>query len=397
VRVALTAAVVTRVAVFALAVQHSSRFWTKDSFEYDALARHFDRPLALSLLRPPGYPAFLRVVYSVTGRSATHAIVVELVISVATVIGTYVLARRLLGRPAAAVAAFALAIDPVSIAMSSNLTTETLFAGLWVLGALLWVASLETRAWLAALAGLVFGLSALVRPIAEYLPVLLVPLTLALARAHRVGAAALLLVAFAIPTGLWIARNHHDTGVATLSTVGAHNLLDYRAAGALALDTHRSRVDVARRLDAEIHRSGNPARDAQAESSLAWHTLEHHPKGASVMTVEGLGRVLFGPGRAELARLVVGSTTGPLLLVAVEAGILFTMLLVAAVGVVLLARAGRWIPLAATLTFVAYDVVLSAGPEGDARLRMPAAPFLAVLVGAGAVRVVNSRARTSAA
>jgi len=83
--------------------------------------------------------------------------------------------------------------------------------------------------------------------------------------------------------------------------------------------------------------------------------------------------------------------------VLVEAAILFATLLLAAAGVVVLARARDWLPLAATLTFVVYDVVLSAGPEGDARLRMPTAPFLAVLAGAGAARVVSSRVRTSAA
>jgi len=352
-------------------------------------------PLGLSLLRPPGYPAYLAAVYGVAGHSITAAIVVEVVLGVATVAGVYLLAARLLGPTAALVAALALALDPVSIAMTNNLTTETLFAALWVAAALCWV---RLTSWSLALAGLLLGVSVLVRPIAEYLPVLLVPLTLALTR--RVVLTALLLVAFAIPVGLWMARNHHETGVAIVSTIGAHNLLDYRAADAVAIEDGGSRADAARRLDAQVPQRSNPARAAQAESSLAWHTLLHHPKGAVLTTLKGLGRVLFGPGRAELSRLVTGRTSGPRLLVAVEALLLGCLLALAAVGAAVLVRRRAWLALAATVSFAAYDVALSAGAEGNARLRMPAAPFLAVLAGAGAValaRRVSSRVDTSTA
>jgi 4-amino-4-deoxy-L-arabinose transferase-like glycosyltransferase len=390
---ALAVALATRLAVFAVAVSDPSRFVTKDSHQYDALARHFGaayvhaHPLALSLLRPPGYPAFLAGVYGIFGHSVTAAIVVEIVIGVATVYGVYALADRLCGETAAYVAALALALDPVSVAMTSNLTTETLFAALWVAAALCWIRL--TPPWIVA-AGLLVGLSVLVRPIAEYLPVLLVPLTFFLTR--RVVLPVLLLVAFAVPVGLWVARNHHETGVAIVSTIGAHNLLDYRAADALAIDEGGSRADAARRLDARVRHRSNPARAAQAESSLAWHTLFDHPRGIALTTVEGLGRVLLGPGRAELGRL----TTGSRVLVAVEVFLLGCLLVLAAGGVVLLARGRAWLALAATLTFAVYDIVLSAGAEGNARLRMPASPFLAVLAGATVSSLVaRSVARSS--
>jgi hypothetical protein len=374
---ALAVATATRVTVFGLAVRHHGRFETPDSFEYETLARHFDRAylhgdfLALSLRRPPGYPALVAAL----GTNVTATIVVELVLSVATVAGVWLLARQLAGETAAAVAAFALALDPISIVMASNLTTETLFAALWVGATLLWI---RGTTWSVAGAGFVFGLSVLVRPIAQWLWVLLVPLTLVL---WRPRAAVACLVAFAVPVALWVERNHHETGVVTVSTISATNLLDYRAAGALAIDEHLSLADAQRRLEARIRPDANPAREAQQRSSLAWHTLAHHPVAAVRTTVEGLGRVLFGPGRAELSRLVLGRNSTPRALVAVEALILFTTLALAAVGVVVLARARDWLALAATLTFAAYDIVLSAGAEGDARLRMPAAPFLAVLAG----------------
>jgi 4-amino-4-deoxy-L-arabinose transferase-like glycosyltransferase len=396
----------TRIAVFLVADSHPSRFLSPDAVQYDRLARHFldayvharrGSLFDLSLLRTPGYPAFLAVVYALTGRVYAHAIVVEVVLGVATVVLTYFLAERLVGRSAAAVAAFVLAVDPVSIALSSQLTTEVVFTTLWVAAALMWARGLQTGSapWAGA-AGLVLGVSALVRPIAVYLPILLVPLTLLTARAssgRRVLASCAVVVAFSVPVGLWLARNAAETGVATISTVESANLLSYRAADALAIDTGISRDQANVELDSEVAArttpGENPARISRAQDSVAFHTLAHHPGGAAVSTIEGFGRVLFGPGRAELLRVVRGYDsprgTADDALILLEAALLFASLTLALVGVVVLVRSKSWLPLACTLSFAAYDILLASGAEGNGRLRMPAMPFVAVLSGVGGV------------
>jgi 4-amino-4-deoxy-L-arabinose transferase-like glycosyltransferase len=405
-------AAVTRISVFLVADRHPSRFLSPDALEYDRLARHFLDAYAharsgslfdLSLLRTPGYPAFVAAVYAVSGRVVAHVIVVEVVLGVATVVMTYFLAERLVGRPAATLAAFVLAVDPVSIAMGSNLTTEVLFAFLWVVAALLWARGLQGGSpWWAGSAGLVLGLSALVRPIAAYLPALLVPLTLVTARAsagRRALASCALLVAFAVPVGLWIARNATETGVATISTIESVNLLTYRAADALAIDTGVSRDEASLELSREVAARAKPGANAaeisRVQDSVAFHTLVHHPGGAAISTVEGFGRVLFGPGRAELLRLVRGYDSprdaGDDVLLLVSAGLLFATLALALVGVVVLVRERSWLVLVCTLTFVAYDILLASGAEGNGRLRMPAMPFLAVLAGAGGARLLRRR------
>ena len=407
-------AAVTRLTLFLVADADPSRFVTKDSTEYNALARHFvtayvdsrhGRLFDLSLSRPPGYPAFVAAVYGTTGTSITHVILVQLVLSVVTVAVAYEIALRLAGPVVAATAGLVLAVDPISVAMSDNLTTETLFALVWATAALVWLRGIESRRLLLlAFAGLLVGLSVLVRPIGLYVPLLLVPLTYAFVRAPRVRralAAAVVLAAFAIPVGLWMARNARVTGVAVVSTIEGHNLLDYRAADAVAIDTGASRVDVARRLDAEAAahapRGANAAEVSRAATSLALRTLLHHPKGAAVSTAEGLGRVLLGPGRAELLRLVRGSTTpagiGDRVLLVVEGSLLAAVLLAAAVGVAAAVRARAWLVLWVAATFGLYDVLLSAGAEGNARLRMPAMPFAALLAGVGAAALLKRAGR----
>jgi 4-amino-4-deoxy-L-arabinose transferase-like glycosyltransferase len=413
---AVAVGLITRLLLFMVADAHPARFLTKDSLEYNALAHHFwpayvherhGRLFDLSLRRPPGYPAFIDVDYTTTGSDVAHVILVQVALSVLTIALTYRLAERLVERTAAIASAFVLALDPISITMSSNLTTETLFAALWVIAVLAWVDGVRTgRLRALGAAGALLGVSVLVRPIALYLPVLIVPLTYALTRRRRTGralAAAVLLLAFAVPVGLWTARNAGETGVATVSTIQGNNLLDYRAADALAIDSGTSRQAADRILHADVAKRLTPgenvARVSQVETSVALHTLLHHPKGAAISAAEGFGRVLFGPGRAELLRLVRGATSARGLadraLLVVEGGLLFVTLALAVVGVVFLARRRRWLPLAATVTLALYDVVLAAGPEGDARLRTPAMPFLAVLAGTGVAALLRVR-RTGA-
>jgi 4-amino-4-deoxy-L-arabinose transferase-like glycosyltransferase len=406
---ALALAAALRVLVFGFAVSSPARFFTRDSLGYDRLAHNFHRayvvvrhgPLFdLSLLRPPGYPALIAVVDTLGG-GATAVIVVELVLSVATVALTYALAAALCGKRIAAAAAVLLAVDPISIAMGSNLTTETLFAWLAVLAALAWGLGLLRRDWrLGAVAGFLVGLSVLVRPLSVYLPIVLALVTLLLLRRRGIALTVALLLAAAIPIGGWLARNAATSGVATVSTIQAENLLDYRAAGALGIDEGIPRLEAAQRLEAQIRPGPNAARTAQRQSSLAWRTLLHHPGGAAVMTAEGLARVLFGPGRAEVLRLVAGRTDtrtlGDRALVVCEAAVLFATLALAALGTVLLVRRRSWPALAVPLVFALYDVLLSAGPEGNARLRMPAAPFFAVLAAVGISSLVARSAGRSA-
>jgi 4-amino-4-deoxy-L-arabinose transferase-like glycosyltransferase len=404
-------AAATRLSLFFVTDAHPSRRVPGDAAQYNLLARHFvagyihpqhGSLFDLSLLWPPGYPAFTAAVYAVSGQAVTHVILVQLVLSVATVVLTYVLAERLVGRQPATLAALILALDPISITMSSVYESEVLFATLWVVAALAWARSLQKgSAWSAGLAGSLLGLSVLVRAIALYLPVLLVPVTFFLAfgsRSRRALVTGALLFAFAIPAGLWLARNAAETGVATISTTQGINLKEYRAADALAIDSGISMDEARLILDAQVARRTHPGMNAaqvsQVQASVALRTLLHHPKGAVLSTIEGFGRVLFGPGRAELLRLVRGyispRNTADDALLFTEAGLLFATLALALVGIIALIRARNWLPLACTLVFAVYGILLASGAEGDARFRMPTMPFIAVLAGIGGIRLFHA-------
>jgi 4-amino-4-deoxy-L-arabinose transferase-like glycosyltransferase len=397
--VVLGLAAVLRFAVFFAAVGSPQRFWSPDDREYIPIATHLHASYLagsghlfdLGLRRPPVYPLFLRALFDMFGRHYAPVVVVQLGFSIATVAVVYWLAQLLLPRKLALLAAVLLAIDPASIVFANQMMTETLFAFLLAVAvALTLVAMRRGDAFIAAAAGLVFGLTVLTRPVAAYLPVLLAPATVLVSGARRrssllLGAA--LVVGFAVPTGGWIVRNLHETGVATISTIEGYNMWHYRAVGALEETGQKpwdARSIAEAQLAPHVHPGENAAEVSRAQFSVGLHILAAHPLDAAKSWARGELRLLFGPARAELSTLLTGRLVmrGWWLHALVIASAILTilMLLGAAAGVIGLLVGRVAVPQLWILLVVAvYLVVISGGPEAYSRFRVPVAPLLAVL------------------
>ena len=158
------------------------------------------------------------------------------------------------------------------------------------------------------------------------------------------------MLAFLVPVGGWVVRNERTTGVAVLSTIEGRDLLRFRAANASAFDRGIPVAQARRELIDRVNRetSGdNAAERSRAETSEAVRTLLGHPVGAAVTSARGAARLLVGPGRAELFR-VVGlrhpSRLGGLrtLVFAFEAGLLLVLLVAAFGGAILALRRRDW-------------------------------------------------------
>jgi 4-amino-4-deoxy-L-arabinose transferase-like glycosyltransferase len=162
----------------------------------------------------PGAPLLYAASFYATGgaREGT-ARIVEALMGVAAILVVFLLGRRLGGRGAGLLAAFAIAVYPPFIHSTGELMSEppavlTLPAGVL---AFLWAGEQERlRAWL--LPGLLFGLTAMFRP--EYLLVgaafvVLAAVRIGIARGWKPGlaGAGLLLLALALPIVPWTVRN----------------------------------------------------------------------------------------------------------------------------------------------------------------------------------------------
>ena len=410
----LFAAAALRVSVFATAASSPQRFWSLDDREYLAVATHLrasylsnsGRLFDIGLRRTPGYPLFVRAIFDVFGHHYAAVICVQLVVSIATVALTYWLASQVLPRPFALVAAAALAFDPASVVFANQLLTESLFTFLLTLAVGLVVSSWKSgSAITASIGGLALGMAVLVRPVAEYLPLVLA-LTLVLmgARAKRpivVATTVAFLIGFALPSGAWLLRNYDKTGVALISTIDGHNMLQYRAVGALVEDGEARQLaqhNVLVRLAPHVHPGENAAQISRAELSVGLSILAQHPVGAIKDWGRGEARLLLGPARSETATLLTGNATANptwlRMLVLVDQLITIAVLIGAAAGVAgLLLRRIRNPPLWILVTTVAYLVIISGGHEAYSRFRVPVAPLLVVLGAAGLTMVRRSPGR----
>lgn len=403
-----------RCALYLAASSRPSRFLSPDSHEYISLATHFHASFLdgthsqwfdLGLKRTPGYPSMVALIFDLFGRSAGAVVLVQIVSSLLTVWLTYRLGRRLLNPMAGALAACALALDPISVILTNYLQPETLFTLLLLGGTLAYVRAVEERSLpLAGCAGALFGLGALTRPIGLYVLIAVVPATwfvLDERDRRRVLVVVTLVLSFSAPVALWVGRNAAATGVPLVSTIEGTNLLLYRAAPALARDDGTP-VAVARaRLSAELTRKVGPhasaARTSHAASLLGIKTMLHHPKGSAVTAVTGMARLLGGPGRAELLRLLGNNEPRAVhslpkrLAIGIEALVYGVIAVAAVIGALTLARARQYFPLALCLAVIGYFVVFSAGVEAFSRFRVPMMPQVCVLAGAGAMRVLGAR------
>jgi Dolichyl-phosphate-mannose-protein mannosyltransferase len=162
----------------------------------------------------PGAPLLYAAAFYATGgaREGT-ARIVELLLGLAAIVVVYLLGRRINCRPAGLIAAFGVAVYPPFIHSTGALFSEppALFTLPAAVLTFLWAFDQErSRAWL--LPGLLFGLTALIRP--DYLPV---GVAFALLAAIRVGrergwqpslaGAGLFVVALILPIVPWTIHN----------------------------------------------------------------------------------------------------------------------------------------------------------------------------------------------
>ncbi|MGZ7077890.1 MAG: hypothetical protein ACXVJT_00630 [Thermoanaerobaculia bacterium] len=349
-------------------------------------------------MRTPGYPVFLLPFLAIT-KSMLPIVIVQHLMNVGLTIAIYMMVLRLgLHRRVAFVAAAIWAVDVPSIHHANKVLTETLFTVLlFVLFALATRIVSHPRFPLAAVTvGLLSGVLVLVRPVAI---LYFVVLAIVLAPKLRARGTAVLLIAGALLPFAWCLRNRAETGVFTISTIGGGNMLEYRAAGALAMlddydfddalaDRQGELTDLA---DKEIVR-GEHAEDAEDVSptlrsryynEVGRRIALQHPRGLLLVTARGLLVNLFDSnwGAIEIVSRLPSLTIERVLTA-------WTMLVfvLACFGMVSLFRTHRYFAVLLVAT-VLYFLLISAGGESEARFRVPVMPMIAIAAAAGLQRM----------
>lgn len=349
---------------------------------------------------PPGYPLFLAV-FLAGGLGYTGAMAAQHLIWIALVAAAMWLTLRASGSPlAAGTAGLITALDLPGLQSSFSVLSETLAAA--TLAGAVCCTFVATRTALpsavlrwSALAGILAGATALVRPIAILLGVpLAIAIVIGADRRRRIVAAGALLAAFAVLPAFWIARNARETGVATLSSLAGINLLHFRAAATLAIrDPGGIDVNLRRRRDeleqmacSELEsRYQRPcASISWAERSgeyadTAWPILLGDPVATGQQAARALGMILFGGGASLLSELAgIGEPVARVL------SLVYTVPLavLAVLGIPYWWRRDRAFACLVLLVLV-YMFGMALGAEAYSRFRVPVITLYAILCGGG--------------
>lgn len=401
-----------------------------DSYGYEDLALNLlqrgrfdvpDEPM-IGLIRTPGYPVFIALVYMIAGRIPGAVVLVQLILDALTTGLIWQIGRNAFSKPIGLLGAFIYALSPNATVGALYLLSETLFTFL-----LISALYILYRYWFGRsrrtllLLGTLLGLLPLVRPIGLYLSVLWVVFFAfkewkdSLARWYR--HALVLSLPFVILIGLWVTRNYALTGYTFFSTTEAINLYCCFAPATLAEDEHISISEAYARLNAPFQfQSLNKISASELFRATEYVTqiIWQHPIGYAKVHLKGVFATLFEPAYRQwlqimgieytasgflakfvardftgaIAALSESSQAGPFLLVLPIFHIIYTIAVYAFAigGTYKLFRQSFFndqrLLVALCIVTILY-LVIAPGFGGSVRFRIPAEPFLALLAAIG--------------
>lgn len=415
---------VFKLAIFFLAasVNPGGILPNEDALEYQQLAENlvhsgvFSRspkgPFHAETIRTPGYPLFLAFIYHLFGVHPHLAIVIQIVLSLATIYCVYRITALLFHERAGVLAAALMALDPVSIFYSQQLMTETLFAFCLTVSAFFFVKALKVERGYADYAWGSFFLATATytRPVSYYLG-MIIPLFLfsywlfAGDRKKAVKTFLLVLIIQAICVGGWQVRNYMQSGSAEFSYIKNVQLFYERAAGVVAIRDGISIEEARKKLLSRFYNSlppeageWTPTQLADKQASLAIEIIKAHPFIYLGVAVRGAAALMAGPSNMAplfgLDNIALRSAVlsfdfsrfPPVVWLAVLPAWAYGLgvLVVLYAGIFRFVRQHVWkVEVLFLLLVTAYLIIVSSGPEAYSRYRTPIIPILCVLSSAG--------------
>jgi len=184
-------------------------------------------------LRTPLYPMFIAGIYTFFGYKPWVVLLFQIVIGALSCLLLIFALRRLFNQQVALIAAFFYAIDPPLIVYTVALISDVLFVVLLVTAFYWFSRGFTSEAQRKnivyyGISGFFFGLSALIRPISQYIPVVFIFFFIVWYRRRLKEAlkySAAVLIMFLLAIAPWLIRNYHHFDRIAISSSGSHNML----------------------------------------------------------------------------------------------------------------------------------------------------------------------------
>ncbi len=381
-------------------------------------------------LRTPLYPLLISLGYKIFGPAPWIIIVIQIILSTLSALILYSIIARSVGPQIAFSALLFFTFDPFLIIFTNTCISETLFIFLLLLGVFFFCKIItshqsEKNYLNLVLTAILFGLTALTRPISVYLPILVV-IQLFMLKAQKIKMVlyqiCIFTFFFLLTLSPWLIRNYFIFKSFRLSTSGSYNLL-YLFVGEAEMERRKKSADsVNHQLTIEVEslitRDGripeklNSFQKVKYWNRLAFHYLFNYPGLNFKHYLLGIFRFFFSVETqylADVLRLPSGNRRynpknypGLFSMVSgwlhhkslwqIIIGLGLELYLIFSYSLLLIGiRNCSYYKNSLFFIFFASIVIyfiLLTGTAGDARLRLPAIPFYLPFVGIGFNRVV---------
>jgi hypothetical protein len=406
-------------------------FYAPDTFSYIRPAQEllfhgrFYANGAPELFRTPGYPALL-IPGIFLGNVELVTIAIQIVLGCLT---TYLVFRISLllfkNIKAALFSAFLFAIEPVSIIYASKLLSETLFTFLNTLF-LFFMARYLEHAQLRKIifASAVLSATVYVKPINYFLPFLATLILIIWAlnqrgfRTRFIAHSFLFLFSSVVLLGIWQVRNFVTIGYSGFSTVSDVSLYCYQGASLLAVEAGVPFNEMHQKMgctDGSIYLQKHPEQQDWDQKKTyeymrreGFRIIMAHPVDYTITYVKGIVRTLIDPGSTEyLIFFKLYPKAGALLSEILDKGFIkviqnvintkslvfigsivifgiFLLVSLICAAISLCDKEFSYSFLTVFILFImGYSLLLSGGPVGYHRFRLPVMPLISVFSGYG--------------
>jgi 4-amino-4-deoxy-L-arabinose transferase-like glycosyltransferase len=300
-------------------VGHPERAFEPDSFGYIQLAESLrDSHTFPSIFRTPGYPFFIALIYSISGKFPQAVLIFQYFLDSLTALLVVLIFFRIFRKPVYSyIAGILYALNPFTVFYSNLILTETLFTFILATAVYFFILFLQDyqRKYL-ILSSFLLGLCTLCRPISLYLPLLLIPfiLTIGYRIKDKIINVLIFLMIFYIILLPWYVRNYHKYDYWTLATVKDFNIFYYEAPAILMYRSNpflkiqfgmdkilaeyqeniwfkaRAKYGWDNKRPFEIHNDPEKVIILKKEG---FKVIQQNPLSFSVIHLNGIGRILF--------------------------------------------------------------------------------------------------------
>ncbi|HTA26986.1 MAG TPA: glycosyltransferase family 39 protein [Bacteroidia bacterium] len=365
----------------------------------------------------PVYPTFLAAIYSITGIKPWIAILIQIFLSLISVVLVYRICKLLFeNSKVATIAALLFAIDIHSIYSANEMLTDTLFVLLLLAGIYYFIKGMKSdKIALICLAALFMGLACLTRLLVLIYPVVLVFILWVFSKQKfqwKLKAILSYALIFGLLTGVWSYRNHKTYGQWELTAHGGWTLLMFNTSLTKSKVTHENldsiRVGFQKQADSLGYRK---SKDIFAQSEIyqgiATDYIRKHKATYVLTNMQGCINMFLALGNRGMANTLGWTKTAPEGTFAeISAdrikqnfssniresvlGLLIILIMAiqymgAVYGIIKLIKIRNWMLLSLFFLTIGYFCIVT-GILGNYRFKLPVVPLICAVAGYGYVK-----------